>query len=150
MKVRTAIATVSAAALIAGGGAAALAFPLAASARSTTHTLKFISVTKQMHTFSSSALAQQDNDVTSTGKLIGFDELNIVFNLKTGKGTGNVAVDLNGGLLFGTIALSQSNPVDKGVVTGGVGKFKGASGTIVVKPANKAGTKFAVTITYHT
>jgi hypothetical protein len=150
MKVRAAIASAGAAALIAGGGAAALAFPGVASARSTTHTLKFISETKQMHTFSSSALAQQDNDVNSAGKLIGYDELNIVFNLKTGKGTANVALDISGGLLFGTFAVAQSSAPMHGVVTGGVGKFKGASGTILVKPANKAGTKFAVTITYHT
>ncbi|HYK30388.1 MAG TPA: hypothetical protein VEV63_00450 [Streptosporangiaceae bacterium] len=150
MKVRTAIASATAAALIAGGGATVLAFPGIASARITTHTLKFISVQKQMHIFSSSALAQQDNDVNSAGKVIGYDELNIVFNLKTGKGTANVALDINGGLLFGTLPVAQSSAPEHGVVTGGVGKFKGASGTILSKPANKAGTKFAITITYHT
>ena len=150
MKVRSAIAAAGAAALIAGGGAAALAIPVAASARVTNHTLKFISETKQSHTFSASALAQQDNDVNSTGKLIGYDELNITFNLKTGKGTANVALDINGGFLYGTLALSQSSPTMKGIVTGGIGKYKDATGTIVSKPANKAGTKFAITIVYHT
>ena len=149
MKVRTAIATASAAALIAAGGAVVLALPAAASPHVTTHTIKFVSVQKQTKIFSSSALAVQDSDV-SAGKLIGFDELNIVFNLKTGKGSANVAVDLKGGLLFGTVPVAQSSATMKGVVTGGVGKFKGATGTIVTKPANSAGTKTSVTITYHT
>jgi hypothetical protein len=61
-----------------------------------------------------------------------------------------VALDVKGGTLLGTLALSQSSPNMKGVVTGGVGIFKGASGTIVSKRANKADTKYAVTITYHT
>jgi hypothetical protein len=149
MKVRTAIATAAAAAMMAGGGAVVLALPAAASAHVTTHTIKFTSVQKGMKIFSRGVVAVQDTDV-SAGKVIGFDELNIVFNLKTGKGSANVAVDLNGGLLFGTVPVAQSSAPMKGVVTGGVGKFKGATGTIVTKPANNTGTKIAVTITYHT
>ena len=34
-------------------------------------------------------------------------------------------------------------------VTGGTGAFKGATGTITAKALNKAGTRTAVTITYH-
>jgi hypothetical protein len=149
MNVRTVIATVGVAALITGG-TVALAFPAAASPRSTKHTLKFISETKQNLTWSSSALAQQDNDLNSKGKVIGFDELNIAFDLKDAKGTAYVAVDLKGGILYGKIGLSQSSPDMKGVVTGGVGIFKSASGTITSKPANAAATKYAVTITYRT
>ena len=148
MKIRTAIATASAVALISGGGA--FAFATAASASGATHTLKFISEQVNTASLSKTSEAVQNKDVTSKGKLIGFDELNIVFNTKTGKASAIVAVDLNGGLLFGAFTLSSSSSTIHGVVTGGLGAFKGASGTILAKFLNKAGTKTAVTVTYHT
>jgi hypothetical protein len=42
------------------------------------------------------------------------------------------------------------NPVIRGRVTGGTGAFRGAAGSITAKNLNKAGTRTAVTIKYHT
>jgi hypothetical protein len=147
MKVRTVIAAASAVALISGGGALALAFPAAANG-STSHTLKFVSEQVNKVAFSKTSEGIQDKDVNSKGKLIGFDQLNLVFNPKTDKGTAGLTLDVNGGILIGYINLSSSSTTFKGFVTAGIGDFKGAFGTITGKILNKAGTKAAVTVTY--
>jgi hypothetical protein len=149
MKIRIAIATASAVALIGGGTALALAIPAAASPSGASHTLKFIAEQTNTVTFTKASEGLQQKDLNAKGKLIGFDQLNVVFNFKTGKGLGSVALDVSGGQLFGELILTSS-PTTHGTVTGGVGIFKGASGTIVGKSLNKAGTKTAVTVTYHT
>jgi hypothetical protein len=146
MKLRTAIAAASAVALISGGGVLALALPAAASG-SGSHTLKFISEQVNVVTFSKTSEGIQDKDVTGKCKLIGFDQLNLVFNPKTGRGTAGVTLDVNGGILIGYINLSGSRTFS-GYVTAGIGHFKGAFGTINGKILNKAGTRSAVTITY--
>jgi hypothetical protein len=43
-----------------------------------------------------------------------------------------------------TVAMSR------GTVTGGTGSYQGAAGAILAKNLNSAGTRTAVTITYHT
>jgi len=145
MKVRTAIAAISAVALM-SGGALALAFPAAASG-SASHTLTFISEQVNVVTFSKTSEGIQDKDVTCKGKLIGFDQLNLVFNPKTDTGTAGLSLDVRGGILIGYINVSSS-PTFEGYITAGIGKFKGAFGTINGRILNKAGTKSAVTITY--
>jgi hypothetical protein len=85
--------------------------------------------------------------VNAKGKVIGFDELYIAFNLKTGTGKGNVAVVTKGGVLYGTLRLTQTSI--SGRVTGGTGKFAGARGTISARNLNAKGTRTAVTIRYH-
>jgi hypothetical protein len=55
----------------------------------------------------------------------------------------------SGGFVYG-VATASNSPVIHGTVTGGTGIFKGAAGTILAKNLNKAGTKTAITITYHT
>jgi hypothetical protein len=145
MKVRTSVAALGAAALL--SGTCAIAVPAIASTRTTTHTLAFTSVTERSITLAKTTGAQQDNDVNAHGKIIGFDELYIAFNLKTGAGAGNVAVVTKGGMLFGTLKLTQSSIT--GRVTGGTGKFKGARGTISAHNLNAKGTRTAVTIRYH-
>jgi hypothetical protein len=74
---------------------------------------------------------QQDRDLTKSGKVIGFDELYIDFNPDFTLGKGNVTVVTNGGMLYGTLRLTQTSMTGK--VTGGTGKFKGARGTISAK-----------------
>jgi hypothetical protein len=145
MMVRTSIAVVSAAALL---GTGAFLLPAAASAHSTTHTLKFISVTKKSADFSKTTGGQQDTDLNKAGKIIGFDQLYFKFNPKTKTASGGVTLDTNGGFLYGTLKFTSS-PVTHGKVTGGTGIFKGATGTITGKNLNKSGTRTAVTIIYH-
>ena len=63
----------------------------------------------------------------------------------------NATVDTTGGFLYGTVTLNfKTGAVTDGKVTGGTGAFKGATGTIKAKNLNQAGTRTAVTITYHT
>lgn len=147
MKIRRSFAAAGAVALF---GAGALVIPAAASAHTTSHTLKFISVTKKSVMFTKTTGAQQDTDVNAKGKTVGFDML--YFKLTTAHSSAvNVTVDTNGGFLYGTLTVNfNTGKITNGKVTGGTGKFKGASGTIKAKNLNTAGTRTAVTVTYHT
>jgi hypothetical protein len=147
VKVRTSIAAAGTAALIAAG---ALALPAAASAHTTTHTLTFISVTKTSTMFTPATGAQQDTDENSAGKTVGYDMLYFTANSKSTAAV-NVTVDTSGGFIYGTLTVNLNTmAVTNGKVTGGTGTFNGATGTIKAKDLNKAGTRTAVTITYHT
>lgn len=145
MKARSGIAALGVAALI--GGTGAMVVPAIASAHTTSHTLTFTSVTERSVDLSKTSNAQQDRDVVK-GKVIGFDELYSTFNPKTGSAKGNVALDIKGGILYGTLSFGPSAAVT-GRVTGGTGKFKGARGTIKGVNLNKSGTRTAVTIVWH-
>jgi hypothetical protein len=147
MKIRRSI--VAAAVAIILGGTGALVVPAVASAHSASHTLKFISKRVKTVAFAMPTAGFQDTDVNSIGKIIGFDEVNFLFTGAT-SGRGRVAIDANGGFLYGEIATTNAAETFRGKVTGGTGKFKGATGTIKSKALNKAGTKQAVTITYST
>jgi hypothetical protein len=145
MKIRTTIAAIGVAVVV--GAAGALTLPAGASAHTATHTLKFVAVLKKLVIYTKTTVAEQDTDVNSAGKAIGFDEL---YATQTGKttGTADIAYAETGGLLYGTLILTDNGAGAHGTVTGGTGAFKGASGTITATPANKSGTKSAVTITY--
>jgi hypothetical protein len=147
MKIRTSIVAVIAVALLCATGAIAL--PAAASASGGTHTLKFIAVTTKTVVFSKTNTGRQDTDVNSKGKTVGFDSLNIVVNPKTGKGTILESINASGGFMIAALPLYKRKTLS-GIVTGGVGTFKGAFGSIVTTALNKAGTRTMVTITYHT
>jgi hypothetical protein len=145
MKIRNTIAAAAAAAAVATTGP--LVLPAGASAHSAAHTLTFVSVLKKLVIYTKATVAEQDSDVTSAGKTIGFDEL---YATQTGPttGTADVAYAETGGLLYGALTLTHNGAYAHGTVTGGTGKFKDATGTITAKPANASGTRSAVTITY--
>jgi len=148
MKIRTSIAAAAAAALV---GAGAFVVPaVAASAGPATHTLRFISVTKATVQFSKVMAGQQDTDVNSKGKVIGYDELYFAFTSSSTAG-GWATVDVDGGFIYGTFTVSlKTGAITNGKVTGGARAFKGATGTLTAKNLNAAGTRTAITITYHT
>ena len=75
MKLRTSLAAAGTAAVL--GVTGALVLPAVASAHSSTHTLKFISVQKASVSFSKTTNGQQDTDVNTAGKTVGFDMLYI-------------------------------------------------------------------------
>ena len=118
-----------------------------ASADNAAHTLKFTAVrrTKGIN-FTRSTGGDQETDVNSAGKAIGFD---IVYEKVTGKtsATLDAAFLLKGGLLYATAATTNGTTF-KGKVTGGTGAFKGATGTIIAKIMSSK--KTAITITYNT
>jgi hypothetical protein len=145
MKIRTSIAAAGTAVIL--GCAGGLALPAAASAHTATHTLKFASMTGKSVGFTRTAGAQQDTNVNSAGKTIGFDDLYVTFSGKNGAAAG-VALDIKGGFLYGKITTTNAGKTWRGKVTGGTGAFTGATGAITAKAI--ASNKTAVTITYTT
>ncbi|HLX48783.1 MAG TPA: hypothetical protein VKS82_10670 [Streptosporangiaceae bacterium] len=146
MKLRTSLSAAGATAVL--GITGALLAPTAASAHSTTHTLKFISVTKKSIMFTKTSSASQDTDVNATGKIIGFDMLYFKATSATTAAV-NITGDLNGGFLYGTGTINfKTGAFSNGKVTGRTGGFAGATGTIMAKAISS--TKTAVTITYST
>jgi hypothetical protein len=147
MKMRAPIAAASAAAIL---GAGAFVLPAVASSTATSHTLKFISVSKKSIMLTKASGAQQNTDVSKAGKTVGFDML--YFKATSASSAAlNITVDTTGGFLYGTAKISfKTGAVTDGKVTGGTGSFKGATGTIKAKNLNQAGTRTAVTITYRT
>jgi hypothetical protein len=148
MKARTYLAAAAAAGLV---GSGAFLLPAAASTQSPAcscgiHTLRFISVTKNSVAFSSTTAGQQDTDVNYRGQVIGFDQLWISFNPKTGRGSGNFTFDYRGGFIYGTLRLFNSGAT--GTLTGGTGAYRHITGFLVARSLNKAGTRTAVTIRY--
>jgi hypothetical protein len=146
MKIRTTMAAAAAAAIV---GTGAFVLPAAASASTTTHTLKFTAETKSSAAFSNSAEAEQDTDVNSAGKVVGYDMLYLAVVSSTSVAI-NITVDVNGGILYGTAKLNSKGMVLDGNVTGGTGAFAHAAGTLTVQTLNKAGTRHDVKITYQT
>jgi hypothetical protein len=146
MKFRTSLTAIGAAVVL--GTTGALVAPAVASAHTGTQTLKFISVTKKSIMLTKTTGAQQDTDVNTAGKTVGFDMLYFAPTSATTAAV-NVAVDTTGGFLYGTLTVNfKTGALTHGKVTGGTGAFAGATGTIKAKNLNKAGTRTAVTITY--
>jgi hypothetical protein len=143
MKVRRSIAAAGAAAVI--GTTGVLALPAMASAHNASHTLKFTAVTVKRAAFTKANFGLQETDVNSTGKTIGFDDVNYTITGPS-SATAGVAFDTKGGFLYGTVATTNKGKTFKGKVTGGTGPYKGATGTITAKAISS--TKTAVTIVY--
>jgi hypothetical protein len=143
MKLRKSIVAAAAAAVL--GTTGALTLPAVASAHNASTTLKFTAVTVKMVTFTKTNFGLQETDVSSTGKTIGFDDVNITLT-GTNSATAGVAVDLKGGFLYGALTSTNGGKTFSGKVTGGTGPYKGATGTITGKSISS--TKTAVTIVY--
>lgn len=146
MRIRTSVIAVAAASIV---GTGAFVLPAAASARATTQTLQFTAETAGSTAFGSSTEAEQDTDINSAGKVVGYDLLYVAL-ASSSAAVVNVTVDVSGGMLYGTATLNSAGVVSGGKITGGTSKFKGATGTFTVKSLNQAGTRHAVKITYCT
>jgi hypothetical protein len=144
MKLRTSLAAAGAAVVL--GTTGAFVLPAVASAHSTTHTLKYIALSKGTVSFTRSTGGIQDTDVNAVGKTVGFDML--YFKAASPSTVAvNTTVDTKGGFLYSTFTFSfKTGVVTNGKVTGGTGAFAGATGTIKVKTISR--TRHAVTITY--
>jgi hypothetical protein len=91
--------------------------------------------------------AQQDTDVNSKGKVIGYDDL--YFASSSTSATGWATVDVDGGFIYGTFTVNfKTGAVTNGKVTGGARAFKGATGKLTAKTLSS--TRTAITITYTT
>jgi hypothetical protein len=81
------------------------------------------------------------------GHRVGFDLISGKFDPATGTATIDVAVARRGGLLYGKVhTVSATRYV--GRVTGGSGRFKGASGTVTARNLNQQGSRTRVVVTY--
>jgi hypothetical protein len=144
MKIRTSIAAVAAATLV---GTGAFMLPALASASTASHTLKFVSVEKATVSLSATMSAQQDTDVNSKGKVIGYDDL--YFASGKTSAAGWFTVDVDGGFIYGTFTVNfKTGAITNGKVTGGARAFKGATGKLTAKALSS--TRTAITITYTT
>ena len=111
------------------------------------HTLKFVSVEKASVNLSKTMGAQQDTDVSSSGKVIGYDELYFATAKTTAAGW--FTLDVDGGFIYGTFTVNfKTGAITNGKVTGGARAFKGATGKLTAKDLSS--TRTAVTITYTT
>jgi hypothetical protein len=145
MKIRRSIAAAVGAALV---GTGAFVLPAFASASAATHTLKFISVEKASATLSKTMSAQQDTDLSSKGKVIGYDDLYFAA-ISSSAANGWFTLDVDGGFIYGTFKISyKTGAITNGKVTGGARAFKGATGTLTAKGVSA--TRTDVTITYST
>ena len=143
MRLRTSLAAAGAAVVL--GTTGALVLPAVASAHGTTHTLKYLAVSKAAVNFTRATGGIQNTDVKA-GKTIGFDMLYFAATSPSSLAV-NVTVDTKGGFLYGTFTFNpRTSVVTNGKVTGGTGAFADATGTIKVKTISR--TKHAVTIIY--
>jgi hypothetical protein len=111
------------------------------------HTLKFISVEKGSVNLSKTMAAQQDTDVNSKGKVIGYDELYFAYGKTSAAGW--ATLDVDGGFIYATFTVNfKTGAITNGKVTGGARAFKGATGKLTAKDLSN--TRTAVTITYTT
>jgi hypothetical protein len=81
------------------------------------------------------------------GHRVGFDLISGEFDPAKGKVTIDVAVARRGGLLYAKVHdVSDTRYV--GRVTGGSGRFKGASGTVTARNLDQQGDRTRVVVTY--
>lgn len=150
MKHRLTLAAIAAIAALGGTGAFLVPAAVTSPAAVKSHTVSVISVQQsQVVDGGGLVINVQDKDLNKAGKVTGYDLLHVVINPKKHTAAVNVVFETSGGFAYGVTAGSNTG-VMHGRITGGTGVFKGATGTILARNLNKAGTRTAVTLTYHT
>jgi hypothetical protein len=99
-----------------------------ASAATQVHHLKFVVVPTASHGTGHGTFVGTDVN-RHHGKVVGYDTISGKFNFHTHKAFIRVAISRKGGLLFAHVTLGDHGPFT-GKVTGGRGRFSGASGTV--------------------
>ena len=146
MNKRLGIAALGGVGVLAVGAAvvpAALATP-----SSTSHTLHFTALTQANKSLSRTTFTQDEKDVRN-GKVIGYDVL-LITSTSPSTATGRVAFASKGGFLYGRLTFDFNSPTVHGKIIGGTGSYRGATGTVLGKNLNKAGTRTAVTLKFTT
>jgi hypothetical protein len=149
MKHRLTIAAIATTAALGGTCAFLVPAASAAPAAAKTYTLSSTSVQEAAVAFEGGLILNvQDKDLNTAGKVVGYDLLHVVINPKKGTAAVAAVFETSGGFLYGVTAGSSTG-VMHGRITGGTNAYAGAAGTFVAKNLNKAGTRTAITITYH-
>jgi hypothetical protein len=114
MRVRRSVIAAGAAGILGTTGALA---PAVASAHSAAHTLTFTSVARKFVRLSKTTGAQQDTDLSTADKTIGFDDANFAIGKTTS--SADIAFVLSGGFMYRTLKVSRRTGAATGPVTGG-------------------------------
>jgi protein involved in ribonucleotide reduction len=108
-------------------------------------TLKFTSRTDNTANFTDTTSVNQDTDLDSTGKTIGYDNTYVTAT-DANTLSADAALAINGGFLYATFSTKDGGQTWNGEVTGGTGNFKGATGTVTASASSQ--TELAVTVHY--
>jgi hypothetical protein len=144
-KRRALVTVASAVALTTGFGVAG---SIDASAATKVHTLKFVAISGPSINPSQTTFVSTDVE-KSHGKVVGFDTLAGRFNLKTHHVRIFVALSRKDGLLYATLNGSGDTNRFHGRVTGGAGRFAGATGTVRTHSPSQNSNRTYVTVRYH-
>jgi hypothetical protein len=144
---RTAMA-VTAAALATAGVVTAAQPGSASTAPAVTHTLKLAAHQTASHNVGKTAFLGADTDRNpTTHAIVGYDSITGHFNFATKTVKIDAAVALKGGIITVHLTGKGSGVTLDGTITGGTGKYAGATGTIHTQQKN--GSKVThITITY--
>ena len=126
-----AIGVASAATVATGLGVATTVDGASAAAKAPTakaHHLKFVAISTAGHGVGPRSFVGTDVN-RHHGKVVGYDTISGKFNVQTHRAFIRVALSRKGGLLFAHVTLGDHGPFT-GKVTGGRGRFSGATGTI--------------------
>ncbi|HEY7043113.1 MAG TPA: hypothetical protein VH419_05540 [Nocardioidaceae bacterium] len=140
------VAALVGAALIGGTALSGAAFVNTADASSTTHTLKFVAISDRDHRAGNNGFQGTEIE-RSHGHVVGYDVISGIFNERAHSVKIYVAISRRGGLLFARLH-STSETTYVGTVTGGSGKFAGATGSLTAHNAPHNDDKTFVTIHY--
>jgi hypothetical protein len=141
MNVRLVAVSISVA-VAAGAGVLAMNPADAHPSQAVTHTIK-LKLTQTGNLNYNKTTSSGTDKARMAGKAVGFDVTHFHGT------TGDVALSLKGGLLYGHLKFNITTGKITGSVTGGTGTYKGAKGTVSAVSTNQAGTKTNVTIKWH-
>ena len=152
MKISTrTIAPLAATGLLAAGlgGAAALdsasaTHSAATSAAAKVHTWNFVAIQSGSHNFGRTTFGGTDKD-RAHGEFAGFDVISGKFNIRLRTVAIDFALARRGGLMYGHVSGTAAG-VYTGTVTGGSGRFKGATGTVTGHDAPQNNKKTFLTV----
>lgn len=140
------IAMAAGAAVIASSALSGAALVGSADAAPVNRTLKFVAVTDREHRagrFGFEATEIERNQ----GRWVGYDVISGVFQPATNSAKIYVAVTRRGGILYGRLH-NTSESTYAGRITGGLGRFAHATGTISARNAPRNENRTYVTIHY--
>jgi hypothetical protein len=123
------------------GGASALN---SASASAPVHTWKFVAVQTASHSLGKVTFGGTDKN-RSQGELVGYDTISGRFHVRTRTVDIDFALARKGGLMFGHVTGTQAG-VFAGRVTGGTGRYMGATGTVTGHNAPQTDKKTFLTV----
>jgi hypothetical protein len=136
-------------ATVAASGLALTAADGSSTAARTSHTLRVVAHETATHNVGKFSFIGQDTDRRrSDGKIIGYDTISGRFYPKQNRALINVAVSLRGGILLARLHQSGDSTAFTGIVTGGRGRFAGATGTITGHSPSQNSNRTFVTVHY--